>query len=413
MTQLRIENQNSNIEIVNVAIIQKLYETALNASGTVYLKGNLQSDHAKQSALTYLNDSTRFPDFHITVPVGAEYADIQDSAFEQACILYWGDGFGVTTSAVQNITKLEGWYFSSRSSTLNNANFDITTINTINLSGFTNLTEIGASVFSGCTNLRNIILPSGLKRLSYDDGSSSFAGCFRSCSHLSSIQLPNGLEELGDRCFMNCSSLTSIQFPQTLKYIGGGPSGSTQEGGVFFGCGLASVTFPNSLQAIEWGAFRGCPLTGTITIPESVQRIGDAAFSDNAGGCIFILEEGSQPLTLPEHNMANHQPHLSLFTSNSNNPNAVIFKRTISQCGKDSLMMHSNIKYLFKQTTPPTVASGTELTFSWKTSGTIYVEDAYVNTWKAAPGFSDIPDLIQPLSTAPSDLRALLNATSS
>lgn len=422
MTYLEIKNQNSNIEIVDKNLITKLYQEAKSIKdyedlndiqeSQVDLSGNLQVDKAYGDEVNWLNNT--FTNLQITITT-SRYIHINDSTFEQACINYWGDGTGVTESTIQNVTTLDNWKFSERATSLSNNNIDITTINTIDLSGFTNLVNIGCSAFYGCFNVRNVILPNGLKRISYNDGGGQWGGCFRECRNLSTIQLPDTLEEIGDRCFMNCSNLTSIQLPRNIKYIGSGPT-KNQEWGVFFDTGLTSITIPDGTLVIGDAAFRGCPLTGTIVIPGSVQLVDKSAFASNAGGCTFILEEGSQPLALPEHNMSNSQPDLSLFTSTSvgtHAANAVIFKRTISEIGGKALMMHDNIKYLFKQTTPPTVASGTEITFSWKTSGTVYVEDDYVNTWKAAPGFSDISDLIQPLSTAPSDLRALLNSTSS
>ena len=93
MTHLRIENQNSNVEIVNAAIIQKLYNLALgieenleegeSLSDYVSLKGNLQSDHAKQGAYDYLtgnlpdSNSKRFPNLTINLTGGA-YIDFAD-----------------------------------------------------------------------------------------------------------------------------------------------------------------------------------------------------------------------------------------------------------------------------------------------------------------------------------------------
>lgn len=413
MTHLKVENQNNNIEIVNAAIIQKLYNLALgieqnlevgeSLSDYVSLKGNLQADHAYQNALTYLNNQTKFPDLQVSVPSGAEYIQVSDELFEKACIAKYGDGVGVIASQIRNITTLSDWYFSSRDSQTTNV-IDVSKVSTIDISGFTNLLNIGASAFNGVTNIQNIILPPNLKRLSYNDGSGSFGGCFRGNNVLTTIQLPNGLEEIGDRCFMSCSNLTSIEFPQSLKYIGG--SSSAQEWGVFYETGLTSITFPNGLLTIGDQCFSCTPITGTIIIPGSVNFLGERAFERNGGPCTFILENGD-PIELVENLTPNHIPHNS-FTSNRSG-NAVIFKRNISSVGNHALMLYNDIKYVFKQTTPPTVEQGVEISFSWVTNGTIYVEDNYVETWKQAQGFSDFSNCIQPLSTAPFELRVLLS----
>ena len=60
-------------------------------------------------------------------------------------------------------------------------------------------------VFSDCTNLTTLVLPSQLKEI----GAQAFAGC----EQLTAVTLPDSLEVLGCGAFQNCTSLTTINIP--------------------------------------------------------------------------------------------------------------------------------------------------------------------------------------------------------
>lgn len=46
----------------------------------------------------------------------------------------------------------------------------------------------------------------------------------------------------------------------------------------FRGCHAVSITMPNSIIDIGWGAFYDCVMLRNIEIPDSVNRIGESAF---------------------------------------------------------------------------------------------------------------------------------------
>ena len=61
----------------------------------------------------------------------------------------------------------------------------------------------------------------------------------------------------------------------------------------FCGCNnLKSVTIPDSVLIIEWGAFSGCDSLVTLEIPKSVKKIGKAAFSECKNLTGITLSEG-------------------------------------------------------------------------------------------------------------------------
>jgi hypothetical protein len=69
--------------------------------------------------------------------------------------------------------------------------------------------------------------------------------------------------------FKDCKNLTSVTLPNTIESI---------EPYAFSGCGFSSITIPNSVNRIGFGAFRCCDKLTSVTIPSSVTSIGIYAF---------------------------------------------------------------------------------------------------------------------------------------
>jgi hypothetical protein len=67
------------------------------------------------------------------------------------------------------------------------------------------LTSIPDGAFSFCSNLKEIKLPSGIKRI----GTNAFLGC----TALERVTLNADLETINRYAFMGCSNLTSINIP--------------------------------------------------------------------------------------------------------------------------------------------------------------------------------------------------------
>lgn len=94
------------------------------------------------------------------------------------------------------------------------------------------------------------------------------------------IKLPNKLEYIGNRAFANNPYLTEIYIPASVKEIGeyAFMSGTYTN--------LQKVTFedtdsrPSQLTIIGNSAFKNAKIQ-TLTIPSSVQTIGDGAFDNN------------------------------------------------------------------------------------------------------------------------------------
>ena len=154
---------------------------------------------------------------------------------------------------------------------------NITTIGDSAFSGCTNLTEvefaegsgnitqINASAFAGCTSLTSVKnMPNSIKTI----GASAFKGC----SDLANITWGSGITELGVSAFEN-SGLTTISLPVQLE---------TLNGKVFNGTPAVknpiAVTLPNTIKTLGASAFNNVKIT-SITLPEGLVTIGNDAFN--------------------------------------------------------------------------------------------------------------------------------------
>ena len=157
------------------------------------------------------------------------------------------------------------------------------------------VSAIGSFVFSGCTSIISVNIPSAVTSI----GSASFSNCTSltsitvdddnpvydsrdSCNAIietasrtliagcqNSI-IPVSVTAIGDWAFYCCTGLTSIYIPNSVSIIGFE---------AFYRCSsLIGVNIPNSVRVIGYQAFYGCSSLRGIHIPGSVRGIGDSAF---------------------------------------------------------------------------------------------------------------------------------------
>ena len=124
------------------------------------------------------------------------------------------------------------------------------------------LKTIPTRTFKGCSNLRNINLPTGLATIDQE--------AFRE-SGLQSVVLPASVTSIGQGAFQECKSLSNVEFGSGLNTIGKEAFRDCQA--------LTQVVIP-SAATIEKEAFRGCKSLAVISLPELLASIGDNAFRE-------------------------------------------------------------------------------------------------------------------------------------
>ena len=138
------------------------------------------------------------------------------------------------------------------------------------------LKEIGANAFLNC-KMRKINIPESVTKIG--------AGAFENCTNLKQLILPAGLKEIPEQLCHNCTALDSVRLPEGLKVI---PQKA------FFVCSsLHSIHLPNSITNIGNHAFAHCMLD-TLVLPTSLTVLGDLVFNkldDHASPKHLVLND--------------------------------------------------------------------------------------------------------------------------
>ena len=126
------------------------------------------------------------------------------------------------------------------------------------------VTDIGGAFFR-CSGITEVVLPDGLKDLGH-----SIAGAFYQCTSLKKVNIPSSITEIPARSFTECTSLESIEIPDSVTTIGGL---------AFSGCeSLKNVVLPDTLREVGCG-----PLSSFVGTPWR-----EKLFKDNPNGMIYI-----------------------------------------------------------------------------------------------------------------------------
>ena len=139
---------------------------------------------------------------------------------------------------------------------------------------------IGELAFYECSELTNVILPSGDNKVEIQ------MGAFYACESLQNINLSN-VTDIKDYAFANCEKLEKVNVASALnigKYA-------------FAGCtNLYSVDI-SSAETIKDYAFAETELS-SITIPDSIKYIGQAVFANVENLSISISDENTSSIVI-------------------------------------------------------------------------------------------------------------------
>ncbi len=151
------------------------------------------------------------------------------------------------------------------------------------------VTRLGAGAFAECSRLRNVTIGRGVKQLNGDE----FAGCTMIAKFSVSEDNPtyksfSGLLLTKDGSTLVCGISGDVTIPDGVTRIG---KGAFQDYG-----GLTSVTIPNSVKVIEAGAFVRCAGLTSVTIPDDVEIVEDGAFNSCDGLTNVVVGSGVRNL---------------------------------------------------------------------------------------------------------------------
>ena len=134
-------------------------------------------------------------------------------------------------------------------------------------------------------DMPEIHIPSQIKYRNYIyDVVSIEDRAFEGCVDLVSVTIPDSVTKIGYGAFYHCESLTSITISNSITRI---------REDAFLGCeSLTSITLPNNIKSIGNRTFFGCKALSSINLPNNITSIGEDAFS----GC-----ESLTSITLPNN----------------------------------------------------------------------------------------------------------------
>ena len=130
--------------------------------------------------------------------------------------------------------------------------------------------ELNLSV-NNCTQLENLYLPATLTKIS--------TNVFKGCTALKEVNIPTGLKSAN--AFSGCTNLEKLNFTSLEQVFTCGTNAYTNGiAGAYVNGVLVegSVMVPNTIEAIASSAMTGNKYITEITIPSGITTIGDSAF---------------------------------------------------------------------------------------------------------------------------------------
>ena len=153
------------------------------------------------------------------------------------------------------------------------------------------LTTIMDGALAGCTDLKEVHIPSSVTRIGdyaveqsslesiyfdYDYSPISIGeGAFKRCQRLNTFRIDRPLNQVSHYMFMSCPNLRDVSFNDENEPL------DTIGVCAFANCtGLRYLYLPNSVKVIRKGAFANCYGLQQLQIPDGVTTIEDYAFAE-------------------------------------------------------------------------------------------------------------------------------------
>ena len=327
MTSLNIQQSAQSSETVTSALIEKLYNLAINStiedennSLEMSLTGSIYTNAAYETSVQYLRE--KFPNLTITVRDNNFYIKFADPEVERVLVNHVSsDGVGMSRTDAQNLTTLPVELFKN--------NQTIQTFDELRLFG-------------------NIEI----------DG-----GCFDNAKNLSSIDLTNVTRVKGQGSFRKCKNLSiKLNMPNLIS-LG---QFSFQSSGITEIEDLGHIT---EIPGYNSACFNGCDNLTKVTLPQSCLKLGEACFAEDSN---LTTISPTQYLTTLESGCLSTRGIISSIMNFAN----VTSLNSFCHCNGWAI---GDYRTTFKQVYLPKVTTPSDKSGWANTSNTYYREGTFMN----------------------------------
>ena len=203
---------------------------------------------------------------------------------------------GIGDNAFKGAKELTGVVIPNSIKKIGNGAFrNCVKINNVDLG---NVEEIKASIFKGCTSLKEITIPktvkvgpvldscldnSSITKITLEEGMKIIPDGLCGNTGITEITIPESVETIGCHAFMG-TELTEVKIPKNVKLI---------DGQAFFKCTKLKKIDLGNVEEISFGIVQDCTSLTEITIPKTVKKGStEVPCLDNPNITKVTLEEG-------------------------------------------------------------------------------------------------------------------------
>ena len=175
------------------------------------------------------------------------------------------------------------------------------------------ITKVGDFACYESYEVTDVTIPSGITEI----GRSAFTNIY-----ITDIVIPEGVTKIGNRAFALCAKLENISIPSTLKYVeayafwrtpwyDNQPMGHVIVGdGAYIGYkgNETEISIPEGTKTIAGATFMNKIKVQKITVPASVEWIGDYAFK-NCRSLTLFVKDGSYAMNYAIANNLKYQTY--------------------------------------------------------------------------------------------------------
>lgn len=361
---VKIEQNNTAIEEVNGAVIDKLYQLAKrNVNGldnSSNLVGRLHTTATYQEYIDFLTQ--QFQDLYINAD--KYYIAINDPEVERICANQLGDGIGVTQQDITNVPVSFVGNFRGNANILDLSILEQFVFNPPLQSEYSAIHIYTDKL----ENLKKIYVPSVFTIIGNANDTSPYPS-------LEQITMPN-VQIIDRSAFRGCSNLQMTSLPDSVTTIGF----------LAFYDSSVSISDTNNVTKLDSQAFRNCQNITSITIRNKCEFKGNSLFNNCSNLETVIFEQGSGP-ELAFYNEGSWGDGMFVNTKITK----LDLPERITNFGNASLNCSTLRTLIIRRNTPPERGS-----WSLNKNVQIYVPDDYVDTYKNS--WTDVASRIHPIS---------------